>query len=836
MAALAAWLHSGRFAGPLCFIAWIVLLVVAGVPFAGRLSAARVGADNRALVATLAYTDATEAQRAWQPMRGSSPVTVGSAGGRTALRLPCRFVGTDIERASWDYKQSLDLADCRGLAFDVFCPDLRSLGQLNVYFQSGDGWYNIGFQPEKAGAWCTVVVDKARARVEGRPAGWGRVSTMRVSAWRALAADTEIWISNLRRVGVLGVDASVAIVRSSSEEQGDVEGTRQSSQYAEAVAEGLESFGIGCATVAESALTRERLRGAALVALPYNPNLSEEAARAIRDYLELDGGRLLAFYNLPANLRASVAIDVGRHLKEEGKSGWFSSIRPLPGALPGAPESTAQRSWNISELKVRQGAGTVLAEWCDAEGQSTGQAAVVATANCVMMSHVLLKDDPVKKRQLLLAMAGRAAPSLWEQGVRAALERAGHVGNADSFDEAVASLAAAGKSKSGVRTALAAASASKAEAERLRQAGRHAEALERVNAAGAELLEAYCRAQNVRPGEFRGFWCHSAFGVEGMTWDEAIRRLAEAGFTAILPNMLWGGVAFYDSRLLPVSAELAKRGDQIAECLAACRKYGVQIHVWKVNWNTGHRVPPSFLESMRAEGRLQVSSRGKEEPWLCPSHPLNQKLEIDSMVEVARLYAVDGLHFDYIRYPGQDHCFCRGCRDRFAKATGEKIDRWPQSVQREGTLHGKWLDWRRSNIDTVVAAVSREARAVRPGLRVSAAVFRNWATDRDGVGQDWKLWCERGWVDFLCPMDYTESDRVFENWVVQQKIWAGKVPIYPGIGVSSSRTRLPVDRTIDQIEITRRHSTGGFTLFNYGVHESRELLPMLGLGTTASNP
>ncbi len=28
-----------------------------------------------------------------------------------------------------------------------------------------------------------------------------------------------------------------------------------------------------------------------------------------------------------------------------------------------------------------------------------------------------------------------------------------------------------------------------------------------------------------------------------------------------------------------------EKGDQIALCLAACRKYGVQCHVWKVNWN-----------------------------------------------------------------------------------------------------------------------------------------------------------------------------------------------------------------------------------------------------------
>ena len=238
---------------------------------------------------------------------------------------------------------------------------------------------------------------------------------------------------------------------------------------------------------------------------------------------------------------------------------------------------------------------------------------------------------------------------------------------------------------------------------------------------------------------------------------------------------------------------------------------------------------------MRQEGRLQASARGKEEPWLCPSHPENQKLEIAAMVEVARNYDVDGIHFDYIRYPDSDHCFCNGCRDRFTKAVGRPVEHWPQDVLGSGPLRQQWLDWRRDNITTVVKAVSEQARAVRPKIKISAAVFRNWAVDRDGVGQDWKLWCEKGYLDFVCPMDYTTSDPQFENWIASQKEWAGKVPVYPGIGEASSSSQLPMDRVIGQIQIARRHQTNGFVIFNYGGSEARDLLPMLGLGITAKS-
>ncbi|GAH52104.1 unnamed protein product, partial [marine sediment metagenome] len=75
-----------------------------------------------------------------------------------------------------------------------------------------------------------------------------------------------------------------------------------------------------------------------------------------------------------------------------------------------------------------------------------------------------------------------------------------------------------------------------------------------------------------------------------------------------------------------------------------------------------------FKVRMKAQGRTQVNYNGSSnDRWLCPSHPDNRKLEIESMLEVARKYDVDGLHFDYIRYPGKEGCFCKGCRLRFEK-------------------------------------------------------------------------------------------------------------------------------------------------------------------------
>jgi uncharacterized lipoprotein YddW (UPF0748 family) len=492
----------------------------------------------------------------------------------------------------------------------------------------------------------------------------------------------------------------------------------------------------------------------------------------------------------------------------------------------------SQRSWNIQSASPIPNVGQVFARWADSDGKQTEYPAIIGTTNGLFMTHVFLNDDAERKRQLLLAMTGFLSPTIMQEAAQNQLSQIGSFGKFTQFDEAVSAIRKGKNPK--IPEALKEARSFRRTAGQLLSRRLFAESIKKSGEARQSLQKAWCLAQTAEPGEFRAFWCHSAFGVDGMNWDEAIRRLADAGFNAVIPNMLWGGVAYYPSQILPTADLVKERGDQIAECLKACRKYGVQIHVWKVNYNCSHRSPPEFISKLRQEQRLQVDVQGKEETWLCPSHPANQQLEIDSMLEIAQRYDVDGIHFDYIRYPDGDHCFCEGCKSRFASLVKASSIHWPKDVLAGGKYRSEWLDWRRSNITFVVKTVSEKAHAFKPNLKVSAAVFPNWSRDRDSVGQDWKLWCEKGWLDFACPMDYTHMNRQFEHMVSSQKEWAGKTPFYPGIGESASTTgRMSVERVMEQIEITRKFHTKGFVIFNYAVPEAQELLPLLGSGITA---
>ena len=780
------------------------------------------------LIDPLANATDRSARQVWEPMEGTEPVSVVEVEGRKFLRMPCNLKGTSIDRASWDRQVELDLTGCQGVQFYFYCRDTTPVSGFSLYLRSGNGWYAARFAQTVRGDWSKVKVRKSQMKIEGSPAGWGEIETIRISAWRARDVDTEFYLSGLGRLGTGGPIAVIrgeSVVENAKEEQGAV------FEYARIAAGALESLELAYAMMSDLDVAEGKLKGKRIAILPHNPRMPDRAVDALQRFMA-EGGKVLAMYNLPPKLRPIVGIEGGTHIRQE-YAGYFSAIRVQAGALKGAPDAAKQRSWNIQESRAVPGRSRVLADWEDENGEPTGHAAVVASESCMHLTHVLLTDDRENKNRLLMSMLGHLLPELWEQSARKKIEGIGVVGPFLSFKEAVDSIRGMPGRREVTDGHLRRASELRSKAQEFLGAGEFPGALALAGEANTELLHAYCSAQQPAAGEFRAFWCHSAFGVAGVSWDEAVKNLADNGFTAVVPNMLWGGNAYYESSVLPVSPEVGENGDQIAACIAACDKYGLQCHVWKVNWNMSRHAPAAFADRMKREDRIQVSFSGAPEPrWLCPSHPENQKLEVESMVEVARKYDVDGIHFDYIRYPGPQHCFCSGCRTRFETATGAKVRNWPGEVRKRPDLRRKWQDFRRSNITAVVKAVHETARKVRPGIKISAAVFRNWQVDRDNVAQDWKLWCEKGYLDFVCPMDYTSSKAQFENMVEQQLEWSGAVPCYPGIGVSTWRTSDEMWRLIDQINITRRLKTGGFIIFNYGFREAKEIVPLCGEGIT----
>ncbi len=763
----------------------------------------------------------------WRPIEPAPAMEVATGEHGPSARFRCPFdTAPRVDRFSWDAVVTQDLSGVESLDIPLRLTGPQSVASLSLYFRSGPGWYHLTLpQPAPPGQWSVVRVPLEAARTEGRPAGWSRIDTVRLSVWRAGTSAAELAVGPVRAVGVMGRDMLVAVVRPPPDHTGPE--TRFARQLAEDTVGDLRKLGVRCALLdGGDVIERSVWRSARVIVVPYYPDPPATMVERLREYVE-SGGRLIIAYSVPPSLRDALGVEGGEYLRDEARRR-FAEIRPGADSIPGAPRSLRQSSHNIHSFRPISGRSEPLADWYDLDGQPAGHAAIVGSDRGIVLSHVLFAEDRDARARMWRAMVLRLAPEVGALAVKIALDELPSAVGRNGWSDAVAEIRRLAPRSRAVCEDLAAAESARAEALRLYRQDRHVEALERVGEARRRLIRAAALAQPPTPLRFRGFWCHDAYGVRGRTWEEAARRLAENGFTAVLPNVCWGGAAYYPSEVLPVAQDVRERGDALAACVAAARRHGIEVHAWRVNWNLGP-APAEFVARLRAEGRLQRGRDGAELRWLCPSHPDNQRLEVEAMLEIATRYEVDGLHFDYIRYPDSDHCVCAGCRARFEAEIGRAVPKWPDDL-RSDEWRDEWNEWRRRQISRVVEEVHRRVRELRPTLKLSAAVFPEWERDRDHVAQDWKMWCERGWLDFVCPMDYTASAGRFERLVARQREWAGNVPLHPGIGASASSSRLGVMEVIEQVRIAERLGAAGFVVFNYGVVEYEELVPLLGLG------
>ena len=355
----------------------------------------------------------------------------------------------------------------------------------------------------------------------------------------------------------------------------------------------------------------------------------------------------------------------------------------------------------------------------------------------------------------------------------------------------------------------------------------------RLAAARAEeaRVAAATRAMPSRAGERRLIWCHSAWGLGGTNdWDSTCRFLNRNGFTDLVVNLAWGGYVYYPSKVLPQAEPT--RGDALEQCRAACRKYGIKMHVWKVCWKMGRAVSPEFVQAAKEAGRVQRARDGSfDDLWNCPSDPHNQQLEIDAMTELALEKKVDGIHFDYIRYPGSSCCFCDGCRTRFEARLGRPVANWPKDVV-SGPLAEDWAAFRRDNITHVVRTVHERVRAAKSKVEISAAVFRDPLRDPYVVGQDWVRWCGEGWLDFVCPMDYMTSPKRYAERIARQnaalKKAGSKAKFYPGMAIMCSHFKQPLTPLViaQEVAAVRAEGLEGFTLFSLS-RNAEKVLPVL---------
>ncbi len=584
----------------------------------------------------------------------------------------------------------------------------------------------------------------------------------------------------------------------------------------------LDAAGVPYAVVTDEAVARGALRGRRVAILPLNFEVSDEEAKALQDFVAA-GGRLIGCFSVASRLHALMGVATGQ-FKAGGAASPFEVVKFNATAPDSFPDSFGQRSSNIIAVTAAPD-GEVIATWHDSNGADTGYPAVILSPTGMYFSYILHAGDVAKTSAFLMAavaeLAGQDVYRFPVEHLTETLWDFRRYTDRESMRKACAGNARA-------LEALDTAVSLESNARRQAASGQLYEAYQALqNARGAADL-AFIRSLPSRGGrEFRGAWIHNV-SVPDQDWDAFFAGMKQRHLNALLPNVCAAGYAHYQSDLLPLSSFVRENGPQMENMLAAAKKHGIEVHLWRVNYNLwwpGNEVVDELAAQERVCRDPEGNIVGGGNASLCPSHPENQRLEIEAMLEMTRKFHPDGIHFDYIRYPGGQACYCNGCRKRFESRIGQKVQNWPADVLSNGPLAQQYLDFRRDQITHVVAEVSRRSREIDPNVKVSAAVFSYWDSARDSIGQDWRTWVEEGYLDFVCPMNYTQSPEELSSTVTQQRGWVGAdFPLQSGIGAFRSSSAW---HTADLVDSARRSGADGLVFFDYRGRVVTDFVPAL---------
>jgi uncharacterized lipoprotein YddW (UPF0748 family) len=771
----------------------------------------------------VALDGSAAATRAWTSGPGAKTVQRIPDG----IRLPCPFHG-EVDRFFWDVPVRRDLSGVSSFELTLQVSAPEACRRLSVYFKSGSGWYHWS-QPIRGANRQTVVLPKSGFSEEGSPAGWDRIEAIRFAPWKAENRATNFDLFDISsRVDEILVVAATSSATGAGERP-------VAAKAAQRIGSFLDLHGIPYGSVDDDAVARGALGRAKVAILPYNPSPPKGEIRALESFLKR-GGKLIVCKSASASLASLMQVKL-RSLKSEAQTGTWQSIRFSEPEGLHLPDRVYDIAWGLIPAYPSSAQSRIIAYWENGSGVQSSDPAVLKTPSGFWLCHVIRGEEPQLKADMMLGMVGALHPDTWVVAARHALRTAGSIEPHTTLEETMDFMKnhLSGSVRSTIEPLLqdvrslhrsqAAAFAKKRYPETVRLGQELTDHMQRANGI----------AQRARAGEFRGVWDHDGMGFypgDRRSWEKTCLELSSSGMSAILPNLAWGGKAHYPSKHIPASRTCREFGDQLDQCIRAAKKAGLEVHVWKICWNI-ENAPPEFRQKMRQEGRLQRSLGGTTKEWLDPAVPANVELELAVIRERAARYDIDGIHLDYIRYPSKDYCYSPSTKKAFEKNIGYPVRNWPRGVQAGGSLADTFQAWRAKQISDFVWRVRSELRSINPSIKLSAAVFRGYPSCRDSVGQDWVEWLRHGYVDFVCPMTYTEDLSNFRSETARHLSFPGaKSRIVPGLGVTAGDSQLTPDKVIAQVRSLRELGAPGFVLFDLGPTLRNRTLPILGLGLT----
>jgi uncharacterized lipoprotein YddW (UPF0748 family) len=354
--------------------------------------------------------------------------------------------------------------------------------------------------------------------------------------------------------------------------------------------------------------------------------------------------------------------------------------------------------------------------------------------------------------------------------------------------------------------------------------------------------------------EVRALWVQRATLTSPASIRSLVQSAKAAAFNTLIVQVRGRGDAYYQSRLEPRAAALAKQPpsfDPLETVLAEAHAAGLRVHAW-INANlvadsdpsriADHLVythpewlmvprdlavelwtvdprSPEYLTALSRYARAH--SDRIEGLYASPLQSASAEHALKVIADIAARYSVDGIHLDYMRFPNADFDYSRGAIAEFARYVQPRLSAaerrlYEARAKRDPLFYTlmlpqRWQEFRQERLTDLVTRVRAAVKSRRPAAIVSAAVIPDAQDAATHRLQDWGGWLDRGLLDVVCPMAYTTDPSLFRSQIANVRRLAGGKPVWAGIGAF----QLSSLETVLNIRAARQLGAQGIILFSY---------------------
>jgi len=257
--------------------------------------------------------------------------------------------------------------------------------------------------------------------------------------------------------------------------------------------------------------------------------------------------------------------------------------------------------------------------------------------------------------------------------------------------------------------------------------------------------------------------------------------------------------------------------DPFALLIREAHAANIEVHAWVnlLSLSTNAEAPllkkygPEILTKNLEEKKAIEDYKIDDQFFLEPGDPRVRE-ELSQLVEkLVRTYPdLDGVQFDYIRYPDTKPAY--GYTElniaRFKEATGiEAVEEYSKV----------WRQWKRDQVTGLLQMLVTKTREIRPDIHISTTGCTSSTRAYHEAFQEWPLWLDSGLVEFVTIMGYSPDLKEFEHFIKDAKKQTDHFDKV-NIGIGPYELAQIPEVFQKEIEICEKTKSRGCAVFHYG--------------------